>query len=443
MSTTQPSNPEPEVSLSNVPRRLKPTPNAHHCLRKFMAGQLAMFVALVIVVSGCADLSSPSSNEVFLIRIETVEPTAEMANPSSDESPEPVLQQESVQQSAEASVIVELLRQQHTSTLSDAQQPSASALQGAPPPAIMRAATPTEMPREVPTVASPIEATPTPSPTVAAHPEVEHVVIITIDGLRPDALEMADTPTLDKLRVKGAYSPSARTVDPSITLVSHASMLSGRTKESHGILWNTPYIGWPGMAGPTLFSIAHDAGLSTGMVFGKEKLNYLVLPNSVDKLHGADCHDPEVKDRAIEIIEAGLPNVFFIHFPDTDRVGHDYGWLSANQLYAVTFADRMIGEVVAALEKEDYLASTLLIITSDHGGHLKTHGNDTPEDRTIPWLAVGPTVPPGIILNRQIETYDTAATALVALDLPLPEDVVGQPIVEVLEWTAVALPSAE
>jgi predicted AlkP superfamily pyrophosphatase or phosphodiesterase len=270
-------------------------------------------------------------------------------------------------------------------------------------------------------------------PTVVTQSEVEHVVIMTIDGLRPDALEMADTPTLDELRAKGAYSPSAITVDPSITLVSHASMLTGRTKESHGLLWNSPYIGWPGLAGPTLFSIAHDAGLSTGMVFGKEKLNYLVLPNSVDKLHGTDCHDPEVKDRAIEVIEAGLPDVFFVHFPDTDRVGHDYGWLSANQLYAVTFADNMVGEVVAALEREGYLTSTLLIITSDHGGHLKTHGNDTPEDMTIPWLAVGPNVPPGLILNRQIETYDTAATALMALDLPLPEDVVGQPIREVLK----------
>jgi arylsulfatase A-like enzyme len=64
----------------------------------------------------------------------------------------------------------------------------------------------------------------------------------------------------------------------------------------------------------------------------------------------------------------------------------------------------MIGDVVAALEEEGYLASTLLIVTSDHGGHLKGHGNDTPEDRTIPWLAVGPNVPPGVILNRHIET---------------------------------------
>jgi hypothetical protein len=270
--------------------------------------------------------------------------------------------------------------------------------------------------------------TATPSPTASQPTEIKHVVIITIDGLRPDALDQADTPTLDKLRAKGAYSPNAQTVLTSSTLPSHASMLSGMVPAKHGILWNTPYIGWPGMNGPTLFSVAHDAGLSTAMVFGKEKLHYIVLPNSVDKIFGVDCHDPEVKEKAIEFIEAGLHDILFIHLPDTDRVGHDYGWMSPNQLYAVTFADGMIGEVVAALEKEGYLDSTLLIVTSDHGGHGKGHGDDSPLDRTIPWLAVGPNVPPGIILSQNINTYDTAATVLYALEIPIPEKWDGQPI---------------
>lgn len=259
------------------------------------------------------------------------------------------------------------------------------------------------------------------------------MVVISIDGLRPDALDLTDTPTLDKLRAKGAYCPSAQTVRISFTLPSHASMLSGMPPEKHGILWGLPYIGWSGMNGPTLFNVAHDAGLSTAFVSGKEKLNYLALPNSVDKLFTADAHDNEVKNQAVEIIQAGLPSVLFIHFPDTDRVGHAFGWMSANQLQSITFADGLIGEIVAALESGGYLSSTLLIITSDHGGHDLGHGDDSPIDRTIPWLAVGPGIPSGVTLTTEINTFDTAATVLYALKLPIPEIWDGKPIVEIFQ----------
>ena len=211
--------------------------------------------------------------------------------------------------------------------------------------------TPTPLPTQAPTATSPPPVTIVTAPTdVPAQAESKRVIIISIDGLRPDALDLADTPTLDNLKAKGVYNPNAQTVPLSVTLPSHASMLSGMVPEKHGIVWGLPYIGWPGMNGPTLFSVAHEAGLSTAMVFGKEKLNHLVLPNSVDKLFGADTEDTEIKNRAVEFIEAGLPDVLFIHFPDTDRVGHTFGWMSANQLQSITFVDGLIGEIVAALE---------------------------------------------------------------------------------------------
>jgi predicted AlkP superfamily pyrophosphatase or phosphodiesterase len=169
------------------------------------------------------------------------------------------------------------------------------------------------------------------------------------------------------------------------------------------------------------------------MVFGKAKLGHLILPNSVDQHFGADVTDPEIKQQALQFIEAGLPTVLFIHFPDTDRIGHAFGWMSANQLHAVTFVDGLIGEIVAKLEGGGYLESTLLIVTADHGGHDKVHGDDSPEDRTIPWLAVRPGGPAGITLTRPVNTYDTAATALHALELPIPENWDGQPVMELFE----------
>ena len=90
--------------------------------------------------------------------------------------------------------------------------------------------TPTPLPTLTPTPAIPATHTapPTvkpvqPEPTHA--PQLAHVVIISLEGLRPDALDATDPPDLDALRAAGAYSPGARAVLPSVTLVNHASML--------------------------------------------------------------------------------------------------------------------------------------------------------------------------------------------------------------------------
>ena len=54
--------------------------------------------------------------------------------------------------------------------------------------------------------------------------------------------------------------------------------------------------------------------------------------------------------------------------------------------------------------------STLIIVTSDHGGHETHHGTDLPEDMTIPWIAWGAGVRRGHALTNRVTLPDTAAT---------------------------------
>jgi predicted AlkP superfamily pyrophosphatase or phosphodiesterase len=266
--------------------------------------------------------------------------------------------------------------------------------------------------------------------------QINYVVIISIDGLRPDAIEQADTPTLDALRAQGAYSPVAKTVLPSVTLVSHASMLGGMRPAKHGIYWNSNDPDLGKIKGPTLFSMAHAAGLSTAMVVGKSKLEHLVLSDSVDNYIYAGFTDRQVAGEAVRLIQTGMPTLLFIHLPDVDTAGHALGWLSPAQLLALNMTDSVIGEIIAALEAQGVLDQTLLIITADHGGSGRKHGSDSPEDMTIPWLAVGPGVATGITLQSEIVTYDTAATALYALGLSLPDQWDGQPVLEIFEQSS-------
>jgi len=299
-----------------------------------------------------------------------------------------------------------------------------------------RTPTPTRMPTKTPaaTAPPPVTTTSTPLPPATAAPllgAIEHVVIISIDGLRPDALELADTPVLAGLRLAGAFSPRARAVVPSVTLVNHASMLGGMAPDKHGIDWNVADPERGKINGPTLFSVAHDAGLASTMVVGKDKLNHLVIPGSVDNYIYAGFTDFQVEGQAVEVIKTGLPAVLFVHLPGVDSAGHLTGWMSPAQMLAVEMADGAVGSIVNAIQDGGFWDKTLLIVTADHGGSGLSHGSDSPEDTTIPWLAVGPGVPAGITLTGDITTYDTAATALHALKLPIPSSWDGQPVLEI------------
>ena len=51
-----------------------------------------------------------------------------------------------------------------------------------------------------------------------------NVLYISTDGLRPDAIQKANTPNLQAMMKQGAYSLKAQAVMPSVTLPCHMSI---------------------------------------------------------------------------------------------------------------------------------------------------------------------------------------------------------------------------
>ena len=279
-----------------------------------------------------------------------------------------------------------------------------------------------------PRLSTPIP-TPTVLPTSTPRPRSERVLIVSLDGLRPDALDPNRTPTILALADLGAISLTAQTILPSATLPAHGSMLSGYDVEDHGLTWND-YIPANGfIRTATLFSVAHDAGLHTEMVVSKEKLVHIASPGSVDEFTYVRGGDYAVAEQAGIAIADGF-DVLFVHFPGPDTAGHQDGWMSPTYLGTVAHSDEAVARVLAALEVAGLREGTLIILTSDHGGHGEVHGSSLPEDMTIPWIVAGPGVVPGTRLTSPITIYDTAATALWALGLSLPDDIAGRPVEE-------------
>ncbi len=280
------------------------------------------------------------------------------------------------------------------------------------------------------TPTSPPTGTSTPAPTLTPTPppHASRVLILTIDGLRPDAIPAAPMPNLINLMQNGAYTLSAQTVYPSVTLVAHASMLTGLCPAKHGVNWNDyqPLRGYA--QGTDLFDLAHAAGLQTVMHVGKEKLRQITEPSSLDTFTYVNDRDLVVAQRLLDDFPQDF-GVLFVHFPLVDGMGHEHGWMSWQQLSVASRADEALGNILAELDARGLRGETLIIVTADHGGHDTTHGTRLPEDMTIPWVVSGPGVQPKA-LTAPVHTMDTAATAAFMLGLPIPPEWDGVPVYE-------------
>jgi arylsulfatase A-like enzyme len=254
------------------------------------------------------------------------------------------------------------------------------------------------------------------------------VLIISVDGLRPEAISLAPMPNLISLMQSGAYTLNAQTINPSLTLPSHASMLTGLCPSKHGVDWND-YLPDRGFAkGTDIFDLAEEADMDTIMLVGKIKLRQITEPESTDIFEFVNDTEEVISLRAAELISQDF-DLMFVHFPAPDIIGHQYGWLSPEQLDVLSKTDKAIGKILSAIIAADMSKDTLVIITADHGGHNTTHGTERPDDMTIPWIMVGPGVIPAQ-LDSSINTTDTAATAAWALDLPIPSEWDGYPVLE-------------
>jgi len=299
-----------------------------------------------------------------------------------------------------------------------------------PPPTVVPTATATLTPSSTP---PPPTETPLPTITSTPAPRFSHVLIVSFDGLRPDAIAEAQMTNVLSVMQAGAYTFGAQTIMPSVTLPAHSSMLVGTCPAKHIARWNE-YVPQNGFAiGADLFDIAHAAGLRTVMVVGKEKLRQVTEPVSTDYFSFVDdtdkIKDPfRIEQLAIQQMKQGF-GLMFVHFPNGDLAGHDHGWMSRQQLRTYGADDESFGYLLDTLKSLNLYESTLIIITSDHGGHDTTHGTDMFEDMTIPWIVSGTGVQ-SKILTTQVHTTDTAATVAFALGLPIPPEWDGAPVYE-------------
>jgi len=258
-----------------------------------------------------------------------------------------------------------------------------------------------------------------------SHPQM---VLFVVDGMRPDGMQQARTPAMDRIMQQGSYSLNAQTTFPTVTLPCHTSLFHSVPPERHGILTNT----WVPQVRPVpgLFDVLHQAGKVAASFYNWEPLRDLSSPGALAAslmlcnleapIHQADG---ELTQAAIQWLTSHDFDFAFIYLGKTDVVGHDEGWMSAPYLAAIEEADRCIGRVMAALPEE-----THTIVMADHGGHQRMHGTQLEEDMRIPILASGPGIPPGLTMDGVFTILDVAPTILHILGIAQPGAWMGNPL---------------
>ena len=208
-------------------------------------------------------------------------------------------------------------------------------------------------------------------------------------------------------------------------------MLTGRSVEVHKITWNDYYESKKGaLVVPTCLELASRQGLSAAMFVGKEKFKHLQSSNGSVYFSWPAIEAGGITQAVLAYERKNkLPRLVFIHYPDTDVAGHQYGWMSPEYFSALKKIDKSLSDIVNLVNQKAYQENTVIILTADHGGKDKTHGRDIPEDMHIPWMANGSMIQAGLVYEKPVVTYDTAATALSLLGVPVPVEWEGKALV--------------
>ena len=254
------------------------------------------------------------------------------------------------------------------------------------------------------------------------------LLLVVIDGLRPEALSQADCPTLKALQQQGAWTLHVRADMPSVTLPCHMSIFHSVPVTRHGISSNT----WTPMARPLpgIVEQVRAAELTSAFLYGWDGLRNLCIPGMLTHSFFREKRDLDNDDviaaAAVRCLSDEQPDFSFIHFDTVDGAGHRSGWLSEEYLHQVNRVDAALGRIIAVMPER----ATIMVL-SDHGGHDRTHGTDAPEDMIIPWLIAGPNIRRNHAIQARVDLLNIAPTSAHILQMPSAADWEGTIVEEI------------
>ncbi len=269
-------------------------------------------------------------------------------------------------------------------------------------------------------------------------PNIEHVVVIGIDGMSPNGIQKSNTPTLDSMIQNGAATMHARAVLPSSSSPNWASMIMGADTEQHGVTSNgwekfdhqlPPVVVTENGTFPTIFTIFKDQQpeADVGAIYDWDGFGRLFDKSDVDFDIDGD-HEDKTTQQAVNYIKEHTPKFTFVHLDHVDHAGHAQGHGTAEYYKSVEKADSLIAEIVNATKEAGIFEKTMFIVSADHGGLGFGHGGESLAEVEIPFILYGAGIKKGYKIEETVYQYDNAPTVTYAMDLKTPQAWIGRPV---------------
>ncbi len=210
------------------------------------------------------------------------------------------------------------------------------------------------------------------------------VILISLDGFRPEYLERGLTPTLERLARTGVEATGMRPSYPSLTFPNHYSIVTGLRPDRHGIVANRMRDAELGE-----FSMENRPAVGDGRWWGGEPLwvsldrigvrtAAMFWPGTEANVLGLRPHwwypfDSKVsmQTRVERVLawmampESERPRLITLYFEHVDTAGHYYGPDSPETEQTLQQVDRALAKLVRGLRNQGSIAN--LVVVSDHG----------------------------------------------------------------------------
>ncbi|MCC9044273.1 ectonucleotide pyrophosphatase/phosphodiesterase [Myroides sp. M-43] len=262
--------------------------------------------------------------------------------------------------------------------------------------------------------------------TVVAKEKIPHVILITIDGFRPNFYLEEDwgMHTVRKLMKNGVAAKAVTPIFPSVTYPDHTTIITGEFPSKHGIVYNNIfdpasgsqkwYWDYSAIQIPTLYDVVKQKQMTSANVIWPVTVNAPIdynVPDIWDLNNGYDRRsitalyttpyslwreiqneatgtlraedwtmtdeelimDENIARMGSYMIQKYNPNFLTLHFPCTDHYEHQDGLDSPLVRASVAGADRAIKTIIEALDRSKLKDNYVVIITGDHGFEKITH----------------------------------------------------------------------
>ncbi|WP_406687556.1 ectonucleotide pyrophosphatase/phosphodiesterase [Rossellomorea vietnamensis] len=238
----------------------------------------------------------------------------------------------------------------------------------------------------------------------------DHLIIISFDCLSAlDFPILKGLPHFQELLAHGSYCKRVETIYPSVTYPCHATIVTGKYPNRHGVVnntllqpgWESPDWHWhrKSIKGTTLYDEAKKGGMKTAAllwpvtanadidynmpeIFANRPWHNQILVSllngsplfqlQMNRLFGhmrKGLNQPELDDFVLESTLETIkrkPDLLLVHFTDLDTQRHYHGFSSEEAHAALRRHDDRLGRIVGALRDNGIYDKSTIVALGDH-----------------------------------------------------------------------------